>query len=261
MKRKLFFFGKTNRFELFMKGVMGVVVLASTIMLAACFPKEFDVDKKADTLLRMMSSKIGEAQQIAVLEERVIDPAFLMGEGLPELSEIRIFVKRPDKLRVRVTGRDYERQLYYDGREFAIFDVTAKRYTIVPAPDNLDELIEQLEERFDVTLPAADFIVSDPYSRITENITSGRYLGVEKFDGREHHHLTFREEYLDWDLWISVDRHLPTKFILTSRSLEGNPAVEGKFIEIDLEAKFEDEFFRFAPPEGIEKIPMKPLGE
>ena len=51
------------------------------------------------------------------------------------------------------------------------------------------------------------------------NTATGRELHA--LAGGMAHHLAFSEEFLDWDIWLSVETQLPLRLIVTATAMEG----------------------------------------
>lgn len=227
---------------------------AVAMTLAGC--QGVQVDERADEVLRAMGAKLAAADQFTIRAKRSIDAALIEGRDVPESAEVSISVKRPSKFAGTLVGKDAERRVYYDGKTLSMFAVKKKLYATVPAPDTIDGLMAKVEEKFGFSPPVAEFIAADPYREMLKGALVGKYLGEVDLAGKKCHHLAFKEELLDWDLWVSADDHLPVKFVITATAIEGRPKVEMEFAEFNLDATLPDELFEFKPPHDARKIEM-----
>jgi hypothetical protein len=47
-------------------------------------------------------------------------------------------------------------------------------------------------------------LTADPYDSLMEGVTSARYVGTDKVNGVEAHHLKFEQPGLKWELWVAA---------------------------------------------------------
>ena len=103
--------------------------------------------------------------------------------------------------------------------------------------------------------PAGDLIYSNAYEALTEDVVSGSYVSLSIVDGIRCHHLAFRGNEVDWQIWIDDgDKPLPRKFIITSKWMTGAPQYTVLVKSWNLSPELTDDYFTFAPPKGAEKI-------
>ena len=103
--------------------------------------------------------------------------------------------------------------------------------------------------------PGGDLIYRNPYSGFTENATSGFYVGLSVVDGTRCHHLAFRGDEVDWQIWIEEgDRPLPKKFIVTSKLMTGAPQFTVLINSWNLSPDLRENMFTFDPPKDAHKI-------
>ncbi|NQT88167.1 DUF2092 domain-containing protein [bacterium] len=232
------------------------IALAVTTLTGCSAPGAGPVEDKADQVLRGMGAKLAAARQMTIRAKRRIDPALVEGRDVVVSAEVSASVKRPDKLAARILGANDERRVYYDGKTFSMLDVKRKLYATVDAPDTIDKLMKRLEEEFGFSPPMADFIARDPYRQLHQDAKAGKYVGEEQVGGKRCHHLAFKEELLDWDLWVSAHDQLPVKFVITATAIEGHPKFGVEFTQFNLEADLPDGLFTFQAPQGAIKVPM-----
>jgi hypothetical protein len=219
------------------------------------------IDPQADEVLVAMCDKLGAAEQMTIKGHRTMDPALAPGLDVVAESEVTAMVGGADRLAAHVVGDDDERKLYYDGSTFTIYDVLANVYATVDAPETTDELMEMLDEDYGWSPPLSSYIANDPYEALTEQVKTVTYVGREYVSHLMCDHLAFKEKWIDWDLWVSVDDGLPVRLVITATAMEGEPQLVADVLEIDLQADHPDEVFKFVPPEGAEQVEMLRLAE
>ena len=107
--------------------------------------------------------------------------------------------------------------------------------------------------------PAADLIYRNSYDILTKDVQSGGYIGLSTVSGVECHHLAFRAEETDWQIWIENSKTpLPRKFVITSKWTAGAPQFTALLSNWDVSPKLKDSRFTFVAPAGAEKIDFLP---
>ena len=93
------------------------------------------------------------------------------------------------------------------------------------------------------------------YNILMENVNSGFYVGISIVDGVNCHHLAYRDDEVDWQIWIEDgDKPLPKKFVITTKWLTGAPQYTVSVKSWDLSPKLKDDMFTFVPPKDAKKI-------
>jgi hypothetical protein len=134
-----------------------------------------------------------------------------------------------------------------------------KLYATVPLPGTIDEMVDQLDQRFGFTPPLSEFVLNDPYLKFSQQVQHSVDRGQETISGTACDHLTLTGEIADADIWISVADHLPRRFVATFKDREGSPRLTIEFSEWNLAAALEDALFVFDPPADAEAITMAPV--
>ena len=67
-------------------------------------------------------------------------------------------------------------------------------------------------------------------------------------------HLAFRGSEVDWQIWIEDgDKPLPRKFILTSKTVAGEPEFTVLIRSWDMAPKLTNSEFSFTPPKALRR--------
>ena len=230
--------------------VVSVVAIGCAIGLMGCAGPQ--IDDRADDVLVAMANRLAAAEQLTIRGRRTLDP----DSQAPRSAELTAMVRGADRFAARAKGPGIDLRLFYDGETFALADVEAYVYASIPAPDTVDGLVRQLGKSHGFVPPLADFIVADPYGRLTERVRTGTYVGRETLGRTQVDHLAFTERHIDWDLWVSVADHLPVRLVVVAKAMEGAPRSETDIVEIDLDAHHPDEAFEGHPPPGVTEVEM-----
>jgi hypothetical protein len=88
-----------------------------------------------------------------------------------------------------------------------------------------------------------------------EDVVSGTYVGPATVRGVSCHHLAFRGNETDWQLWIEDGpRPVPCKFVITSKKVQGLPEFTVEFSQWNFSPRLGDEVFHFTPPGDAKRI-------
>jgi len=106
----------------------------------------------------------------------------------------------------------------------------------------------------------ADLLYADPCGNLMNGVERGDYMGATTVGGETAHHLFYRADDHDWQLWIRAEAPaLPVRYVITSKWLTGAPQFTAQFHGWAPEAK--DDFV-FTAPGGARQIdPTDVAGE
>ena len=241
--------------------VLGLGVLAG---LAAGSARAADakptVAPQAETLLRRMSDYLAQAPWYSVSAEIWQDVQLGSGQQVQAGRLVELQVRRPDRFHAEVHSPRRNRGLYYDGKTLSLLNRVQNFYGSIPAPSSIDEALDVASERFGITLPLEDIIVSDPYKSAMRRVVSGIYIGPVTVLGVPCEHLAFSMGKVDWQIWIEQGaRPVPRKIVITYKDEEGTPEYMAIFSNWDFQTKLPDFLFALEPPTGAAKISVEEI--
>ena len=180
------------------------------------------------------------------------------GQMLDFFAVSRVSASRPDKIRVDTRGDLHDASLWYDGKTVTIFSAKSTFYGQAPAPGTIDETLVMLMDRFQVPLPAAGFLLKDPYAKMMEGVKTAFDAGDSDIDGVACRHLAFSEEDADWQVWIEKGgKPLPRRIAVTYKKATGAPRVVTTLSDWNLSPTIPAGDFVFTPPAGATKVDWK----
>jgi hypothetical protein len=192
------------------------------------------IDPQADKVLRQMSEYLNSLQQFTIHVENTTDVLLKSGHKMQVGSAVDVSVRRPDRMRADIAGDLRSQQLFYDGK--SITGRKVNYYATMEVPSTMEEALDHARESFGLFAPAADLVSKNSYDILTEDVTSGDYIGLHKVHGVECHHLLFTQDEVDWQIWIENSKTpLPR-----------------------LSPKLPDNLFVFVPPDMARKIEFLP---
>ncbi|MFM7423999.1 MAG: DUF2092 domain-containing protein [Elainella sp.] len=206
--------------------IVGLVVLSAVL---ATLPLQAQtnaptIDPYADELLRKMGETLQSSQDFMFKAETTVDAVSETGQKIQYSGITTVSVRRPDGLQADSVGDRGSRSFWYDGQSITLLDRTQNVYATVPAPSEIDQAVDYAVEQFSLSTPLVDLVFSDPYAILSENIQTGRYLGLHRVLDKQCHHLAFTQQNIDWQIWLAAgSRPLPCKVVITYKNKPGSP--------------------------------------
>ena len=205
------------------------------------------IDRDAIGALEDMGAFLRAQKQFTVEGDVTTDEILDSGQKVQLTSHTKIEVRRPDRLHAISTSDRKERELFYDGSNFTINSPRTGYYSTVDAPGTIAELVDFVDEQFEIQLPLADLFCGGTPSASTDMIYSAIDVGPATIDGVETDQFAFRQPGLDWQIWIeSGERPLPRKLVLTTT--DEPQELHVATLEWDLDAKHAAGTFRLTAP-------------
>ena len=216
------------------------------------------IDAKADDILRQTSEYLKRAKQFTfdahVTFERVLES----GQKLQFGRNIKVLLRRPDKLRVEIIEQYRQMRCIYDGKNFTILLVDKNVYARLKVPETIDKTFDFMMSKYSLDIPLADLYFSDPYESFVnqaEGMESGVYLGQDKVGKITCHHLAFQMKNIDWQIWIEESEELlPRKLLITYKTAPSMPQFCAFFSKWNLAPRFHANLFKFVAPDEAQEI-------
>jgi len=213
-------------------------------------------------LVKRMGAVLAAAGEFTVTNNFTSDETVSTGEIVQLEGKVEIGLSRPDGLRASISGDFGSKEYFYDGKKMVFADGSSNTYAEAMVSSTIDGAMDEMWQTYGVKISLVDFISSDPYSTLMENVQSGFYAGLHAVNGVPHHHLVFIQEGIDWQIWISDGAlPLPGKLIITYKQEDGYPQYTALFSHWDLGPGLNDAVFEFVPPVGATKIVFAEIGE
>jgi hypothetical protein len=213
------------------------------------------IDERADSILKEMSTYLQGLPRFAFEAEETFDEVDLRAPRT-HLSNIRrVAVQRPDRFAADAEGDTLNRASWFDGKNITALDKAQNRYVTVELAGTIDDALELIEGEYGIVVPLEDFLYSDPYAILTEEILYGEYLGIHRAAGVPCHHLAFVQRRIEWQIWIEAgERPLPRKLAIAYVEEPGTPQYAATINRWSTEPEFPGDLFVFTAPEGAEEI-------
>jgi hypothetical protein len=146
----------------------------------------------------------------------------------------------PHLLRADLISDRKERQFFY--------------YASVPAPPTIRETLELAAQKYELEVPLADLFFWGTDEARLGDIQSAINVGPGTIDGVLCDHYAFRQEGVDWQLWIERgDAPLPRKLVITTTEEETQPQYAAQ-LTWNLTPQLDNQMLTFTPPEDAHQI-------
>lgn len=241
--------------------LLTVVVLGGIIAVRPAVSAE-SIDPKADTILQAMSSYLSGSKVFSVNADIDFEVVATNGQKLQLSSYATAVVQRPANMHIERKGLVADIALIYDGKTLTLHGRNLNIYSQIDGTGTIDEAFSAYETQTGIVAPGADLLFSDPYSVLSEGVTNSIYVGTTFINGVECHHLAFREEMVDWQLWVQLgDRPLPMKYVITSKWFTASPQYEIRFRNWNTNPQINARDFTFSVPEDATRVDVFPIDQ
>lgn len=213
------------------------------------------VNPDADEILRSMSTFLTGTKAFSVAADISNEVISKQGEKLQLNAYATVVFQRPAGFYFHRQGRFADVEVFFDGKTVSLFGKNRNIYVQKEVAGSTDDAFSMITGNLGVDLPGVDLLVSDPYAILSSGITSSGYHGTDFVQGVECHHLSFREDEVDWQLWVKTgDEPLPMKYVITTKWLTGAPQYSVQLGNWNLKPVIAADRFTFAVPKGATKL-------
>jgi hypothetical protein len=214
-----------------------------------------DVDPKAAAALSKMAQFLGQAQTITFSAQTMREDVSSSHQKLQFDTNIKGSIKRPNKAFIEKTGAENV-SLWFDGTTATILDRNTNKFLQVDAGD-LDTLMGKLDD-LDIETPFDGLLRSDIEKTVAEFSFQGDDYGPTLVGDRPCEHLAFRQDNIDWQLWIDQETNAPRKLVITSKMLALAPQQYLFVKDLAVNEPIDDSVFKANLPKGAEEATNRP---
>ena len=221
-----------------------------------------DLDPNATEVLQFMSDYLADLEAFSVNSDIDFEVIATNGQKLQFSSYASVLLNRPNGIHVRRQGPLADVDILFNGSQLTLFGRRINAYVQQAFTGTVDEAILAVEADTGIPFPGADLLFSNPYEVLMEGVTSSQYLGTGYIDGVEVHHLAFREDDVDWQIWVQTgDRPLPMKYVITTKWVTGAPQYETRLRDWNTSPQMDANSFTFTAPTGTRQLEALPPSE
>ena len=236
---------------------MGIATAVALVLVAAPLGATSHAEERAAKRVEAMASFLAKAPRFRVAADCTYDVVQDSGEKI-EFGEKRVMtLRRPDRAHIEVTRRDgLRRNLVFDGRQIAVFDLDQKVYATAAKAGTLDAAFDYYKHDLNMRLPLSELLASDLPKRVGA-MGDARLVGEETVNGVATDHVALRGDTADIQLWIArAGDPLPQRLVITYRTAEGQPQFEAMLSSWNFTPDVPDSAFTFTPAAGAREIPF-----
>jgi hypothetical protein len=216
-------------------------------------------EAKAIEALAAMGKYLRSLKSYAVHADTAIDEILENGQKIQFAGTVGYRVQMPNRLRAEVRSDRKTRDVIYDGKTITQFAPRMGYYATVEASGTVAEALTMVDQKYVVEVPLADLFLWGTDKSGIEDIKEAAYIGPAKIGGKSCDQYAYRQEGVDWQVWIQAGKQpLPCKMVITTTSEAAQPQYSA-VLKWELAPKFADGTFKFAPPKGVRKIDIAPV--
>lgn len=201
-----------------------------------------------------MSERLHELEAFSVEADLSWEEVLATGEKILSIEQVTAEVARPSGLRLERSSPGRERIFFYDGKRAVLWGPITRYYAAVAFDGPLSDLAVVLAERYGYEVPLSDLFLWGGDPEDTASIREAKYIGEARIGGRLCDHYAFREEGVDWQLWIdSGEGGLPCRYAIVDLRDPANPLFQATVVVRPV-TEFPDSRFSFVPPDDAIEI-------
>ena len=234
-------------------------VLLAGVLLPCAFAAAQSYSDPID-LYRQAAVQVTQAQAMSVHIEKRFDVVLIDGAKVEYSGALDVMAKSTGGLFLDYGDDLSSRRVWYDGNTMTLLDSLNNVYASTPASGTVAEALVQVSENYGLELPLAPLLKKDLIDNL-EAHGEASYLGIHDAEGEPCHHLLFRGEKNDLQVWISTgEQALLRKLVVTFWEIEGAPQQSLTFSDWNLNAEIDAGVFKAQIPEDALLIEFLSVG-
>ena len=232
-------------------------VAALMLLMMAVAPKALADAAQAKSLFKAMSDYLGKQTKMSFDLDTSLEVVTKDQQKLSLTSSGSLTMIRPDKVHMMRRGGFADVELYFNGKTLSLFRKDQNIYSKVDIPGSVEHLVEELRDKYQRPLPAADLLSANVFDAMMPDVKDVKDLGTGFIRGIECDHIAFRTDEVDWQLWIAPGDHpYPVRLIITSKKIAGSPQYQADVMNFktDDQVQVSTADFSFVPPPGAKLV-------
>jgi hypothetical protein len=218
-----------------------------------------NIDPDAMEALNKMGAYLRSLKAFQVDSQVTNDDVLDDGEIITDNRTNTLLAVSPNLLRAELKSDEKDVFLFYDGKNFTVYGKLVNYYATVPAPATTAQLVDKVYNDYGIEIPLVDLFKWGTDNSAINKITSAFDAGPSTVQGITCEHYAFRQEGLDWQIWIQLgDYPLPRKFVIRTLTDDARPQHTSTLVW-NLAPSYNEAAFTFDPPAGALRIPLKEM--
>jgi hypothetical protein len=216
--------------------------------------------QNAKALLKAMSDYLAAQKTISMGFDSIFEVVSKDHQKLQLATSGTVELSRPDKIHTTRKSGFSDTEMVFDGKTVTILGKGQNAYVQAEVPGTVDNLIDQLRDKFHRQLPGADLLQSNVYDGLMEDVTDIKDLGSGVINGEECDHIAFRAKDTDWQIWIHQGANpYPCRYVITSKGVDQAPQFTLEVRDWKAGGSPAASDFTFTAPTGAKKLDAKDI--
>lgn len=212
-------------------------------------------DNSAKKILKGMSDYMAAQKTLSFNYDAALDVVTSEDQKLTLLSSGAVTLQRPDKVRVTRSGGFADVEVVFDGTTLTLHGKNLNVFAQVNAPGSVDHLVDELQEKLQRPMPAADLLLTNSYDELMSDVIDIKDLGSGVVGGVECDFLAFRKKEIDFQIWVAQgDKPYPCRYAITSRASPGAPQYSIQIRDFKTGSDVAAADFSFKNPTGATQV-------
>ena len=231
---------------------LGSFTLVATALLWGLFAPAQAQD--AAKVLKAMTDYVASQKDISATYDTDIEVITNDLQKIQFASSGQMLLSRPNKIRASRIGGYADVELVFDGKTLSILGKNLNAYAQTETAGSIDQLVAGLRNEFGMAIPGADLLLSGAYDELMKDVLDAKHIGRGVINGVECDHLAFRNNDVDWQLWVEVGTQpIPRKYIITNKAVTGMPQYTLRIKDWKTDLQVAADAFAFKPPTDAKK--------
>ena len=240
--------------------MIGMLLLGASAFAADAPPAGSEPSRDATAIDRLtaMGHYLRGLKTFAVHADTTNDEVLENEQKLQFAGTVDYLVQTPDHLRLEVKNDRRHRIYTYNGETLTQYAPQIGYYATMNLTGKLGEVVQRVKEKYNLDLPLADLFLWGTSKADPKDIKEADLIGVERVGSQECDHFAFRQEGVDWQIWIQQGKQsLPLKLVITTTDEPSQPQYTA-VLKWNLSPKLTKKDFMFTPPKDAKKIEIVP---
>jgi len=217
------------------------------------------IDPAALAALDKMGAALRALKQFSLKSDTSIEFVLDTGQKVQLDGDVTYKVKQPNEFYAEVRSDRRHRQFFYDGKDLTVYSPRLKYYATADGVNaSLREMVLNASQNYGIELPLVDLFMWGTEYAPKDAIKGALYVGAGTVGGERIDQYAFRQEGVDWQVWISQATSLPRKLVITSLDDPAMPQYVAR-LNWDTKASIPASTFSFKPPKDAAKITFVPV--
>ncbi len=232
-------------------------------LLAQTTPKTSKVVPKnlktTDQIVEQVCNFLKAQKSFTVDMDVTYDDLLESGGKIQYSAYQKLSVQKPNYFRSDYVGDERVTNFYYDGKNLSLYAPSRNYYAIKAAPNTIDAVLNQIDEKYGITIPMSNLFASDPCADMLANVTQTIFAGIDMVNRQPTYHILMLGQDRDFQIWVTQDKQpLLKKALITYKNLPESPQYTAIFSNWNFNPKISPNSFVFKPPKNANKIEVLP---